>query len=218
MEEENNRYSRVNRFEKKRKNTKLISTLYSVSGLLVVLLIGLFVFGGDDLEETANEADTGQMEETASAADEETAAVEEPEEKEEPELEVIESESTSDPAAEGVEIEELETYTDDNVSRAYTGNWRPVETKQEGPHQSSWEQGSLDWQEMMKAVSIATGLPQDTMIQWWVDGEAGSNSDRVATVSSQNESEIYRVFVSWVEEQGWKADKVEVLKTNDKKS
>lgn len=224
MSDEYNTYTRLNRFEKKRKNTKAISIWGSLGGLFVLFLFGLFIFGGNDDEETAigaseDEREHSEIEET----DDSKVVNEEPdkdvdvteEEADDPTKskldEETDMENESDEEGEIIEIES----NDENVLKAYTQNWKPVGTNQTGEHEISWDDKSQDWQEMMRAVSVATNISRDDMIEWWVEG--GGEQKVIATVSNQAETEIFRVYVSWIDNEGWQPTKVEQLKENDQK-
>lgn len=53
------------------------------------------------------------------------------------------------------------------------------------------------------------------MIEWWI--ENGGDQKVIATVSDTAETEVFRVFLSWVDNEGWQPTKVEILIENDKK-
>jgi hypothetical protein len=67
----------------------------------------------------------------------------------------------------------------------------------------------VDWQEMLQAISYATGVDQSNMTVWFL-GNNGPNKS-VGTISTKDQSEKYRVYIDWVDGQGWKPVKVEVL-------
>ncbi|MDC3415605.1 YrrS family protein [Aquibacillus salsiterrae] len=204
-------YTRLDRFEKKRKNTKAISWLLVLGGLCVVALISLILFGPDDSVGPAQTVSgEKQNSETTNPDDDSSQSEQSVDDGNLKEGE--QNTNTNDDNSADITIVQSD---DDNVLEAYEGNWDPVETVQQEPHTITFEQDSTDWKEMMRAVEIATGLTTDNMIQWWVerDGEQKVN----ATVSDKAESEIYRVYVSWIENQGWMPTKVERLKENDQK-
>lgn len=106
---------------------------------------------------------------------------------------------------------------DQNVLNTYTSNdWKPVGTNQTGTHTTSFEKDSTDWKEMTKALAYGTGLDEGSMQLWWL-GNGGTPNTAVGTVSDGNNSKNYRVYIEWVDGEGWKPVKVEELKTNDKK-
>src|SRR5699024_11189719 len=101
--------------------------------------------------------------------------------------------------------------TDNNVSKAYTGNWKPVGTIQDGPHTTNYNNGSIDRKEIKEAVSIATGVDENQMIEHWIGN--GGDQKVIATIQDQTDSVFYRVYLEWIDEEGWKPTKVEQLKS-----
>ncbi|OEH91524.1 YrrS family protein [Bacillus solimangrovi] len=99
------------------------------------------------------------------------------------------------------------------VSEVIEGEWDPVETEQEGVHVTSYEEGSADWNEMLRATETATNISQDDMIVWWL-GNGGSPNTSTVTVSTKDNTEIYRVQLQWIESKGWQPVTVEVLESN----
>lgn len=92
-------------------------------------------------------------------------------------------------------------------------SWQPVGTVQSEPHVSVYKEGSVDWNEMMKAVSYATGLAESSYTVWWV-GRNGDNQSTI-TIENNNDYKLYRVYIQWMENEGWKPLKIEELKEND---
>lgn len=205
--------SRLNRHEKRRKNTKKLLILLIVGGLLVLFLLGFLIFGGSGHEEEANTAESGnqdvEIEETEEENEDEDVEVKEKEDEEENDAD---SEDESD--EDELEKENAEP-SDDNVRDAYTGNWEPVGTEQEGEHTTQFDKESKDWKEMERAASIAADLDQSNMITWYIEG--AGEEQTIATVSDEDDKNTYRVFLTWVDGEGWQPTKVEILKENDKK-
>ncbi|WP_053219086.1 YrrS family protein [Virgibacillus senegalensis] len=220
--------SRVNRFDKKRKSTKAITFLLIAGGILILVLIGFFLFGGGNEDNSANETDTQESvpsEEEEGAVSEEEQNTEENQDgpsdgAEQPESNQNDQENTVDDGEEDTEQEaEKETVDssgDNNVKEAYTADWKPVGTDQQEPHQTTFEEGTKDWEEMMEAIELATDLPSSNRIVWWVE-RGSADQQVVATVSDSDETETYRTYLTWVENEGWKPTKVEVLNENDQK-
>ena len=113
-----------------------------------------------------------------------------------------------------VETESVEP-SDENVSDAYTGNWDPIGTEQEGPHTTTYDDGSQDRIEIKEATSMVTGIDADNMVEWLV--ENGGDQKVIATVSDKDETQTFRVYLQWVDGEGWQPTKVEELIENDKK-
>ncbi|MFD2657283.1 YrrS family protein [Gracilibacillus thailandensis] len=228
MADEFGRITRKDRFEKKRTNTKAITWLSIVGGVLVIVIISLIVFGGGDPNEpVANDDDENNDTEEIQDQDpdEHTLAEDQDESKlevEEEELEVEENETEEEEKEqnnESVQLNEVES-DNENVSYAYEGNWEPIGTEQEEPHTTTFEKETVDWQEMMKAVEVATSIPTDEQVTWWF-GRAGDQKVEATVSPRSNQSETYRVTMQWVEEQGWQPLLVEELienKYNDNSS
>ena len=70
----------------------------------------------------------------------------------------------------------------------------------------------MDWQEKIKALSYASGLAEDNMIIWQI-GNGGGPQKSIGVVSSNDKVEKYRIWLQWVEGEGWKPEKMETLKT-----
>lgn len=157
---------------------------------------------GDEDEDAEAKAE----EEAAKKAEEEAKAKEEAEKKAKEEKEeegsvtkggTITREDSSDPIVDETVI---------NTS------WEPVGTKQKGDHVSVYQKDSVDWNEKVKAVSYATGLDSNNMYVMMIKNGGGPQKS-IATVQSKDESEKYRVHLEWVDGEGWKPVKMDVLKT-----
>jgi hypothetical protein len=225
------RYTRVNKFEKRRKNTKLMSLLIVAGSFLIILLIGLWIFGPDDEQEQPNNLAGSNDESTENEDLNEEDGTEAPEsgqdstETEESSSQIDENqdndtdssnESNDEIESEIGEKEQVDPTGDDaNVIEAYTQNWQPIGTEQEGPHTMVFDEGSQDRMEMEKALSYATSLPEGEMITWWLQRDGDQKV--IGTISDRAETQIFRVYISWVENQGWQPTLVEALIENDQK-
>lgn len=221
------RSSRVNKFEKRRKNTKLMSILIVAACFLIVLLLGLWIFSPNDepnekvestnpnhvsegdseteTDDSVSEQESTETEENSSGEDESiNEQSEESDSSQESDNQTVERQ-TSDPVA----------ADDDNVISAFTADWQPVGTEQSGPHTVVYEAGSQDRIEMENAIRLASGLAEDDMITWWL--KRGGDQQVIGTVSNRDETETYRVYISWIDNQGWQPTLVEVLNENDEK-
>ena len=198
-------HSRLNKYEKRRKNTKTISILFIIGSILLVFLIGLLIFGGEDSAEKNPENKTTEL----------TIQESEPAD-EEKEEDMSDSEETDEEDEDAETVKKNAKPSDDNVIEAYTADWNPVGTEQEGEHTTQFKKDSTDWNEMEYAASVATEINENDMVTWWIEG--AGEQQAIATVSDSKESQSYRVFLTWVDNEGWKPTKVEVLKENDKKN
>src|SRR5690625_687999 len=209
--------SRIDKFEKRRKTTKSITVLLILGGILIIFLLFMWVFGGDGKKsEESNEASTeiqrneNDSDDTMFDDEEDEDRIEKDESDEDDvkdENDADKEEKKEDDEEDEVETEEVEP-SDANVSKAYTGNWEPVGTKQSGSHTTNYDDGSQDRIVIKEAVQLATGL-QD-MTEWWIAN--GGDQKVIATVTSPDKTDIYRVYLSWVDEKGWQPTKVEELK------
>lgn len=91
-------------------------------------------------------------------------------------------------------------------------NWKSVGTSQTGQHTTVYDSSSADWQEMLKAISSATGLDQKNMTVWFLGRDNSTTNGSIGTVSAKNSKQKYRVYIKWVDGGGWKPTKVEQLK------
>lgn len=99
---------------------------------------------------------------------------------------------------------------EENVNKTIVNpSWQPIGTSQSGEHTSVYDADSVDWSEMLQAISYATAVEQDNMTVWFL-GNNGHNKS-VGTISSKDQQKKYRVYIQWVDGQGWKPEKVEEL-------
>jgi len=215
MDEFDNK-SRKDKFEKRRKNTKSISVLIVVGAILVIMLPIVLIFGGGEGDQSvssdvviSNPESTG---ETTAAANEGLEPLEEEstdqEENSESADEEGNEEGNEDENNEDAELEETKP-TDENAVEAYTADWEPIGTEQEGQHTTNYNDGSQDRQEIREAIVQITGLNPDDMIEHWIGN--GGDQQVIATVSDSSQAEIYRVFLTWVDGEGWMPTQLEVL-------
>ena len=61
--------------------------------------------------------------------------------------------------------------------------WKPVGTVQTGEHTTVYDKSSVDWQEMLKAVSYATGLEESNMTVYWFGRDKISGNGYFSTVA-----------------------------------
>lgn len=90
--------------------------------------------------------------------------------------------------------------------------WEPIGTVQTGPHESKYDGVSDDWKEKKKAIAYATMIDEDDLIYWKIKN-GGSIHHSIGIVSTFDESKMYQVYLEWVDNEGWKPVKLEVLRT-----
>ncbi|RBW70457.1 YrrS family protein [Bacillus taeanensis] len=85
------------------------------------------------------------------------------------------------------------------------GPWEPIGTEQEGAHTSSFEKGTVDWEEKIKALEYATGLSREEgMVIWWLGNGGGPEKARGVVSLPENRNTPYEVYLEWIENEGWK--------------
>jgi FtsZ-interacting cell division protein ZipA len=89
--------------------------------------------------------------------------------------------------------------------------WKGVGTSQTGTHTPTYDTNSVDWQEMLNAISYATGLEQSNMIVQFLGRDRTTENASVGTVYSRDKQQKYKVYIHWVDGEGWKPTKVEEL-------
>lgn len=83
----------------------------------------------------------------------------------------------------------------------------PIGTSQTGTHTSSYEEGSVDWNEKLKAIRLATGLDENMTV--WKIANGGGPQKSIAEVSPDGKpGERYTVNLEWVDQKGWKVTSV----------
>ncbi|RWZ59996.1 DUF1510 family protein [Halobacillus fulvus] len=216
MSNSNKPFSRSDRFEKKRKGTKLLTWLVGGVSLLFVALIALFIFGGDDQESTAKQSE----QETEDVQQEENTSDQEQPEEEEESKELVVKENEEQKQSEDDESEKSDTLVvessdDENVVRVLKKDWEPVQTEQDtnGNHSITYDKGSQDWQEMLQAIYNATGLTPGNMITQWIGNNGGPNKAVATVYNKENQNEIYRVYIEWIDQTGYQVQQIEELKS-----
>ncbi len=232
------RYSSRVAKRKDKKVNKIYNILISVVVLLIVVVGAVIFLGGNDEQTTSNDtpatsnttesddsgtnkgAETSEDEDgTATDSEDEQADTDESgDDASDSDKDTSLDKDSADSEDENKESEIIEeTPSDSNVEKAYTDeSWKPVGTEQTGEHVTQYEQGSVDWQEMEKALAYGAGISESDMKVYWL-GNGGSPDTAVGTVSPSDDSATYRVQIQWIDGEGWKPTKVEKLKVNDKK-
>jgi len=85
---------------------------------------------------------------------------------------------------------------------ALTGPWKPIGTSQSEPHTTDYTEGSVDWNERIKAMSIATGISEDDMVIVWL-GNGGAPDKSLGKVHAKGDNKTYDVSLQWVTAKGW---------------
>lgn len=205
--QENSQRSRFNMRTKRRKTNLILNSLIGLV-LLLIIVVSVVIFSDTDKEvakETSKTVETSDGQELASQENSETEEQEEAtdtsEDNEEDPTEELAPEDESTAVI-------TEGSTDPNVMKTIVNpNWKAIGTTQSGEHTAVYS--GVDWDEMVKAISYATGLAEDNMTIQFL-GNNGPNKSK-GTVYSKDKSKIYRVSIEWVDQKGWKPTLVEEL-------
>lgn len=206
--DEYNNYSRVEKHRKRRNLNRTILILVVV-GLIFMIALFIIIVTKDKKKVVETDEQQNEINEISEENDNINPPLEidiNPNENIETDENIIDTDN--------IFIDYVEP-SDDNVIEAYIGNWQPVGTEQVGVHTTDFTDGSLDRIEIKQAVSDVTYIAESDMIEWRV--ENGGEQKVIATVSNHDETDIYRIYLSWIDEAGWQVTKVEKLKENDKK-
>lgn len=217
-QDKNSRYGR--RTEGKKSSRLMYIFAGFFAALLLIFMTNFFIGSGKDSEFVYGPTtpDTYKDEEKEKAPDD-SKEQEKDQDKDEKDKSSEQKQdekdkADEDSAKEDDEVEVTKKPSDkENVEEVITGDWKPVETEQQGEHVTTYTKGSQDWNEMIRAIETATGVHETNMTVWWL-GNGGSPNTSTATISSKDGQETYRVNLQWVDGQGWKPVQVEVLTEN----
>jgi len=192
----------------KRNNLLVILGIIAAVFLGLVLLYNIF-YGNDEEPSVAadNQSNSQSMIITESDDSSKTSSSAEKSSSEDKDEDSAKEESEEE-SDEDADTEEVPS-TDENVTKAYTGDWEPIGTIQTGEHVTDYSDGSADRNEIKQAIAAVTGISSDNMIEWWI-GNAG-DQQVTATVSDTQKETIARVQLNWVDGEGWQVTLVEEL-------
>ncbi|WP_409289423.1 YrrS family protein [Peribacillus sp. SCS-37] len=212
MERDLNNNSRLDKTKQKKAN-RIYNFLIIIVSILILSVAG-FIFMGGKEDKSAGKSTSGQKAETAAKQNKDNDETARPE-KDDSAADL----TAKEPEEEKKDPDKVTEVPDDspNVKRSYVNeSWKPVGTSQQGEHTATYEEGSADWIEMEKALAYGAKIDPGNLTVWWIENNGSPNS-AAGTVSAKDSDQTYRVFIEWVDGQGWKPVKVQELKVNDKK-
>ncbi|AGT32881.1 hypothetical protein M493_13195 [Geobacillus genomosp. 3] len=191
---------------KRRKVNRWLNGAIAIVVLLILVVAWNLLFGGQpSREEADSRVKTTGSANSAKQVEVETAAPAEAEETPQ------EDDAASAGEKEEAEVTETPGPPGSNIEKEIVNPaWQPVGTTQSEPHETVFKKDSVDWKEMLDAVSYATGIAPEEMIVWFI-GNNGPNK-AVATISTNDQTAHYKVYIEWVTNEGWKPTKVQKLK------
>lgn len=191
--------------ERKKKVDRILNYLIVFMVLLIAISMTLIIknIGGD--EAAPEPEQQAPIEESVAKEEAETST---------PTTPAKEQETTQDKAQEDEPKISTTTSDDPIVDEVIIdSSWQPLKTAQTTTqHTSSYEVGSLDWDEKVALLSEVTGLQQSSMIIIRI-GNNGSTQKSFGVVTSPDGVEKYRVSMEWVDNEGWLATQLEKLNT-----
>ncbi|MFC4320875.1 YrrS family protein [Litchfieldia salsa] len=207
---------RSEKLSKRRRINRILNILIGIVFVLILFFGWKFLLSSNNQESVS-----GQVEETQDSTNTTEPPVEEDtalgsddsETEEEPVEEVVEA-----PEGESTEHEEVtDGDPESNIIRSIKNKaWKPVGTNQTGPHTIVYDKGTPDRLEMEQAISYALGYENSSDLTVWELARDAEN--RVAaTISTKDNSRVYRVYIEWVNEKGWMPLKIDELRKNDSK-
>jgi cytoskeletal protein RodZ len=205
-------------YRAKRKKTNIILNSLIVIVLALIFFVAYTIFlSGDDKA-------APKQEDTKTAANQASEKEDKDTEKNDAAKETKDDTDTEEIADEVSEEASAPEQEDDSQAVISEGDgttnvvrtienpaWKPVGTVQTGEHATVYDKTSVDWQEMLKAVSYATGLEETNMTVYWFGRDKSDGVGTFSTVASKDKQQKYKVYLDWVDGEGWKPVKVEEL-------
>ncbi len=200
----------------KRRKTNIVLNTLIVVVLLLIVVVTVNIFFGED--KTASK-DSDKIENSVKDKNSETASAlsQSDQEKEDTAAQVEkEQDKDKDKEEEGLgnedDVKDQEVVTeggsDPEVKKTIVNPaWEPVGTSQTGQHFN--EYGGVDWDEMVQAISYGTGIDPSNMTVVFLGNNGPDKS--VGTVKQKDTQQVFRVYIEWVDEKGWKPTQVEEL-------
>jgi cytoskeletal protein RodZ len=202
-------------YRAKRKKTNLILNSLIVLVLALIVFVAYSIFSSGD-EKASSEKNEPKTEETKTSEEEKQADEEKQQTEEEKAVETDSGEESVEASVPESADEAQAVVTEgdgsSNVLKTIENpTWKPVGTSQSGDHVPVYNLESIDWQEMLTAISYATGLDQNSMQVYWLGSDKTQPNSSIGTVYTNDKSQIYRVYIKWVDGAGWMPTRVEEL-------
>jgi cytoskeletal protein RodZ len=192
----------------KRKKANVILNSLIIIVLLLIVVVSINIFGKDDktIAERNSEQTVSNTVEKDSEKDGQTDKSNHDEESSDKDESSNQNQNEQDEKIN--EEEQAETEEESNAENEINNpDRKPVGSSQIEPAQD-YIKGSVDWNEQIQAISSATGFDQgkgDTLIRLQNNGPKKS----AATVLIKETNQKYRVYLEWVDGEGWKPALVE---------
>ncbi|MED1568450.1 YrrS family protein [Bacillus paramycoides] len=161
-------------------------------------------------EKQSKDKEAAKIEEKQSK-DKEAAKIEE-KQREDKELAQLEAKQKAEESVKtnGNENKEGEKTISQEKGSQTNSSWKPIGTEQGAKPAMKFKEGTVDWNEMKKAISYAVDVPESQLIFDFI-GNNGNNK-AYGNVRDKQSNKKYKVDIDWVENQGWKPASVQVIK------
>lgn len=93
-----------------------------------------------------------------------------------------------------------------------SGPWQPIGTVQTGTHTTDYTEGSVDWNERIKALLYATNINDGDYTLWRLENGGGADLSKGIISTKENPGTKYVVTLKWINNQGWEPISVTVQK------
>ncbi|PEV84536.1 FMN-dependent NADH-azoreductase [Bacillus thuringiensis] len=191
----------VSRFQEKQQNRRQ-KAIFNIAFTLILVTVGIVTYQLFTPSNTSKKAVAQEKKETKieekKTVDKEAAQLEE---KQKAEKSV---------KANGNENKEGEKTTSQEKGSQTNPSWKPIGTEQGAKPEMKFKEGTADWSEMKKAISYAVDVPESQLIFDFI-GNNGNNK-AYGNVRDKQNNKKYKVYIDWVENQGWKPASVQVVK------
>ncbi|MBS4215560.1 YrrS family protein [Neobacillus rhizophilus] len=205
-------------YRAKRKKTNIVLNSLIIIVLALIILVAYNIFASGSDENAVTKQETPKQEQKQAAPKEKKAEETKKKEKfSEDKAAKEEDEKQSEEATASEKADDSQAVVSDGgtspnvVKTIENPTWKPVGTTQTGEHTAVYDQSSVDWQEMLKAVSYATGLDSGNMTVYWLGRDKTTTNASIATVASKDKLLKYNVYIKWVDGEGWMPTRVEEL-------
>ncbi|WP_273832676.1 YrrS family protein [Guptibacillus sedimenti] len=208
----------------KRKQNIVLNSLIGIVLAVILVLVANIVFTGDDSQQTASEeqktaqtnsdeksnsssddAVTSDEAEDSQASDSESDSATDKDSTKEESANEEKDQDKEDKEGQDQEDQEKEEEADQKPGEPnLEGPWEPVGTSQTGPHRSSYELGSTDWNEKLKAVESVMGISADEMTIWKIGGNGGPQQSYARVSKAGSGNQVYSIELEWIDGKGWK--------------
>ncbi|MFE4764659.1 YrrS family protein [Bacillus mycoides] len=215
------------RFQEKQQNLRK-KVIFNIAFTLILVTVGIVtyqLFSPSDTSKKAiaqekkatkieekkhKEKEAAQLEEKKREVKE--AAQLEEKEREEREAALLEEKQKAEKSVKtsGNENKEGEKTVSQEKGSQTNPSWKPIGTEQGAKPAMKFKEGTVDWNEMKKAIFYAVDVPEGQLIFDFI-GNNGENK-AYGNVRDKQSNKKYKVDIDWVENQGWKPVSVQVVK------